>query len=97
MMPNLLNCVVKESHTCRNTCGTMEVVVKGGWGSTAGNGGSGSKSRYLAGSHRLRGGSDCLGLAMSGALSVGCKEESAGVLGVGCERVGVSWILASGQ
>ena len=83
-------------HTCRNTREMMEMVVKGGWGLTTGNGGSGSKSRYLAGSCRLRGGSDCSGLAMSGALSVGCKEESAGVMGVGCERAGVSWILASG-
>ena len=56
MIPNLLNWVVKESHMCKNMRGRMAVDQEAGWGLTAGNGGTGSKLRYLAGSRRSQGG-----------------------------------------
>ena len=58
-----------------------------GWGSTAGNGGTGSKSRYLAGSRRSRGGTGCSRLAMTGTSSVDCSDVSMEASKEGCGGV----------
>jgi hypothetical protein len=55
-----------------------------GCGSTAGNGGSGSKSRYLAGSRQLRVGRVCSGPEPTGAFNVACVDASAGGSGKVC-------------
>ena len=52
-----------------------------GCGSTAGNGGSGNKSRYLAGSRRLRAGWVCPGLGLTGVFNSGCVDGPAGGFG----------------
>jgi hypothetical protein len=75
----------------------IELDEEAGCGSTAGNGGSGSKSQYLAGSRRLRAGWICSGLGSTAAFSVNCIDASAGASGKDCAEAGVSWRSIGGD
>ena len=97
MILNLLNWIVKESHTCKNTCGRMEVNQEAGWGSTTGNGGTGSRSQYLAGSCQSQEGMSCSWLPITGTSSVNCSNVSTDVVGEGCGGAEASWILVGKQ
>jgi hypothetical protein len=80
----LLKCVQNESKMCKKTHGRMEMDEGAGCGSTTGNGGSGSKSQYLAGSRRLCVGRVCSGPGPMGAFNVACINASVGGSGKVC-------------